>query len=289
MRNLFFPAVFAILFYSCNDGDIIVTTFNFESTTLENCGAPGNYVFFKIKNNPAESISLRLNSVDSIFNLDETLNIELNGMGNVVNYREYDGDITNNYFCNSVPPANPKVLVEYIGNSGTVVLTKNIVFNDNDGMDEPLSDFDTDGDAIPDYYDLDDDGDNVLTSVEIGSNPSEPRDTDGDGIPDFLDPDDDGDGILTINEEGDGDLNPANDIGPNGIPFYLDFDTSIFTETTQFRQHIYTRQTDIRLSLSNLVLTNGEDEIILETFDLGDKTNVLTRTIRVTPEFGSSN
>jgi FKBP-type peptidyl-prolyl cis-trans isomerase len=47
-------------------------------------------------------------------------------------------------------------------------------------------------------------------------------DTDGDGTPDFIDVDDDGDGILTINEDLNDDGDPTNDIGPNGIPRYLD-------------------------------------------------------------------
>jgi len=47
-------------------------------------------------------------------------------------------------------------------------------------------------------------------------------DTDEDGRPNYLDLDDDGDGILTRNEDIDGDGDPTNDIGINGIPKYLD-------------------------------------------------------------------
>lgn len=47
-------------------------------------------------------------------------------------------------------------------------------------------------------------------------------DTDDDGIANFIDVDDDGDGVLTRNEDIDGDGDPTNDIGMNGIPKYLD-------------------------------------------------------------------
>lgn len=47
-------------------------------------------------------------------------------------------------------------------------------------------------------------------------------DTDGDDIPNFLDLDDDGDGVFTAFEDIDGDGDPTNDIGANGIPKYLD-------------------------------------------------------------------
>jgi FKBP-type peptidyl-prolyl cis-trans isomerase FkpA len=47
-------------------------------------------------------------------------------------------------------------------------------------------------------------------------------DTDEDGLPNYIDVDDDGDGVLTRNEDIDGDGDPTNDIGVNGIPKYLD-------------------------------------------------------------------
>ncbi len=48
------------------------------------------------------------------------------------------------------------------------------------------------------------------------------NDTDNDNIPDFLDQDDDGDTVLTKDEDIDGDGDPTNDIGANGLPFFLD-------------------------------------------------------------------
>lgn len=70
---------------------------------------------------------------------------------------------------------------------------------------------DHDNDLVPSYLeDLNNNGD-VYDD-----------DTDGDGIPDVLDVDDDGDGVPTRFEDIDGDGDPTNDIGKNGIPKYLD-------------------------------------------------------------------
>ena len=98
--------------------------------------------------------------------------------------------------------------------------------DDNDGILSILEDIDgdgdvknddTDGDGIPNYFDVDDDGDNIGTIDEDVDEDGDPMndDTDSDGIANYLDNDDDGDGILTI-DESEGDANG------DGIPDYLD-------------------------------------------------------------------
>ncbi|MGB5420073.1 FKBP-type peptidyl-prolyl cis-trans isomerase [Algibacter sp.] len=79
--------------------------------------------------------------------------------------------------------------------------------HDSDGVPSYLEDLNGDGEFTVNYDDLTDETDD---------------DTDGDGIADYLDSDDDGDGVLTINEDLNGDGDPTNDIGANGIPNYLD-------------------------------------------------------------------
>jgi len=74
---------------------------------------------------------------------------------------------------------------------------------DNNFITQPLAD--TDGDMIPDIYDLDDDNDGISDVVENDGN--ETRDTDGDGIIDSRDLDSDNDGILDIIEFGGIDAN----------------------------------------------------------------------------------
>src|SRR5690606_3331288 len=88
---------------------------------------------------------------------------------------------------------------------------------------------DTDGDGIPDYLDVDDDGDNVPTATEIrvavGDNPTEDGypDTDGDGVPNHLDDDDDGDGVPTRREVTEDNQDPDNNINEGGnLKKYLD-------------------------------------------------------------------
>lgn len=301
MKKILFLLISAITLQSCDDGDLIVTTFDFENTALQVCGGPDVYVFYKIGSNTEESISLRVNTTQDIFFEDEStavgdydLVFTLDGTDNFVNYRIFNSTVTNSYFCNSVPPTTPEVTENYVGASGTAVLSARLTYNDDDGVDTvDSSDLlaegtaDLDGDGIPNFYDFDDDGDNVPTSVELGidvENP-EPRDTDEDNIPDYQDEDDDGDGILTRNESNDGDLDPTNDRTENNIPDYLNRMITVETINNAYIPHVYDFINTIAVLLNNVVLSNGEEQITQETLSLGTKENVMPGTVIITPAF----
>ena len=293
MRKLFFISILLSLFSSCNDGDIIVTDFNFEASNLNNCGGPGAYVFYNINNSLfAESISLVLETSDILFLESGTVEYVLNGMTYAVNYRKYDNDITDDYFCSNIPPTTPSVTIEFLGASGIAVLTTIVTKNDEDGIEEDsTSNLDTDNDGLLNYFDNDDDGDNVPTLNELGSefltgNNEFPLDTDNDGIYDYLDIDDDNDTILTRYEDANADLDPTNDFrGTNGDPDYLIASIINSTIVDQYITHSYQLTSDIELLINNLVLVNGSEEIIKETMVLGNKSGVINEAVALVPDF----
>mgnify|MGYP000960355987 FL=1 len=293
MRKLFFIFIIFSLLFSCNDGEIIVTDFNFETSNLNNCGGPGAYIFYNINNSlSAESISLILETSDILFFESGTVEYVLNGNTYVVDYRKYDGDITDSYFCSNIPPTSPGVSIEYLGASGIALLTTIVTRDDEDGIEEdPESNLDTDNDGLLNYFDNDDDGDNVPTVNELGagflSGDNEfPLDTDNDGIFDYLDIDDDGDTIFTRYEDANGDLDPTNDFtGTSDDPDYLTAAITNSNAIDQYRIHSYQITSDIELVINNLVLVNGSEEITKETMILGNKSGVIDGTISVTPDF----
>ena len=120
MNRLFAVIVFSIFLQSCDDGDVILTNFNFDNAALKTCGDVGNYVFYKENPQVFESLSLKLGTTDSIYKTEGLKIYDLNGTSNYVNYRNYDGALGNNYFCNSIPPTSPKVESDYLASSGTV-------------------------------------------------------------------------------------------------------------------------------------------------------------------------
>ncbi|MDX1463394.1 MAG: hypothetical protein R3359_10075 [Marinirhabdus sp.] len=285
----FVLALFLILttLVACDDGDVIVTSFDFEEADLQSCGGPGSYVFFKINPESSESISLKLGTQDSIFNIADTLNFQIDGTTNVVNYRTFDNPPTANYFCNSVPPTTPTVLQDFIGDDGVATVLVTTVLDDNDGLEEDdQSNLDTDMDGLLNYYDFDDDGDNVPTAFELGTDPDEPMDSDGDGIPDYLDPDDDNDGVLTREEDANMDLDPRNDITDDSVGAdYLNPNVSKQYTIEMFTVHTYNSTSSIDLFVTNAVLTNGEEQLTQESLPFGSIGNIFSGTVTITPVF----
>ncbi|MFT6125961.1 MAG: hypothetical protein ACJAVA_000419 [Flavobacteriaceae bacterium] len=290
MKKLFLLLTISIFLSSCNDGDVIVTTFDFDDESLNNCGEAGGYVLFKINTTTNESISLSLDTNNNIFDATEEQMFELNGEGNIVNYRKYSGALSSDYFCNNVPPTSPSVTSEFIAASGDAILNPTITLDDEDGLEESSeSDLDSDGDGLLDYYDNDDDGDNVLTSTELGANflngiTNEPQDSDKDGIYDYLDTDDDNDTILTRNEDLDGNLEPSNDT-TDGIPNYLNSAVTTENIVNEYRPHTYNYNSDISVLLSDIVLIGGDNEVIQQTLSLGTIEGAINETISITPSF----
>ncbi len=278
MRKLFFVISTFILFplNSCDDGDVITFELDFDDTFMV-CESGGDLVFYKTKNDPSESLSLKVTGLTlaEILDVDENnvfeKTITINA-DNPFNYRTYSNtELPSNLFCNAVPNSEVKLKEDIVSTSGTAILRTVLIEDDNDGIPAELEDVngdgdldndDTDGDGIPNYLDADDDGDNILTKDE---NPDpdgngifdDAQDTDGDGIPDYLDSDDDGDGILTRDEENDSqDNNPANDITNSEVgPDYLNPDVATEVEATAYREHTIYRTFKVTLVIENFDLT----------------------------------
>lgn len=291
-RFLFLLILSSIFIQSCDDGDIIVRSFNFDNAELKTCGDVGNYVFYKVNPDSKESLSLKMEVLDSLYREEGIVNYALNGTTILVDYRTYDAALGNNYFCSSIPPTSPNVTVEYVASSGTAVFTTTFLIEDNDGVPREYEFAgDTDGDGLDDMYDFDDDGDNVPTVFELNledddEDPfSNPKDTDGDGVPDFLDNDDDNDGVLTRFEDENLDLDPKNDItDPTVGPDYLNPEVANSYEVFQHQPHEYQIFKSVQITLKDLVLVRGDEQIIIETLDMGTIENVEIITKTVTPQ-----
>ena len=307
MRKLIYILLAVILLYnySCDDGDIVSVELDFENT-FNACGV-NDLVLYKTKDDPSESLSLKI----SQFTIEDLLKVDTNNLfektitlssSNPFNYRTYSNTrLPNDLFCNDIPNSEVQIIDDVECTSGTAELKTILTQDDLDDIETSLEDInnngdfyddDTDGDTLPNFLDADDDGDNILTKNE---NPdpngdgdlSDAQDTDGDSIPDYLDADDDGDGIDTRDEENDSqDNNPANDITNSASgPDYLNPDVANLVPATAYREHTISRSYIISVTLRNIDL----ELISYDTFDFGTlETSEIPsnfKTIKITPDF----
>lgn len=288
MKNIFRFLFLFIFFSSCDDGDLIVTDFDFENEQLQWCGTLNSQVVFNINNDQVnEAIAFRFGLQTSelqFFALEEgVIEVPLNTTNQVI-YRVFDAEVRANYFCNEIPPVSPDVTEEFRSTTGGVVLIATTLrtAEDHDGDGVPSTaegiaeELDTDGDGIPNYLDVDDDGDNVLTKDEIKVQAENSAngfpDTDNDGIPNYLDADDDNDGTITRYEDWNMNNSPLDDQNEEGLPYYLNSEiVDSFTVNT-FRENAISRSFRYTFTARNLTLVkqNGDGEQIrLENYVLG--------------------
>ena len=309
-----------MIFESCDDGDLIVTSFDFTDLPIKYCSTVTldnnenvitNYIFYKINSETNESLAFSLSTSDPILEAPNDSGAYIYNLGNSVDsfisYRIYNGAVDSNYFCSKIPPSSPIVNEEYLSDEGNLRIVTQGDYNDRDGIDAEFEIVlenadgnlteDLDGDGIPNIYDFDDDGDNVPTNQEgvvlnaDGSiNYEESLDTDGDGIPNFMDNDDDGDGVLTINEDVDGDLNPNNDTTDISIgPDYLNSNVKIDYAINTYRNHTYyLEDITLTINITNAVFIkdSGDETIRQQNLFFGEFA-APSQTITITPEFSN--
>jgi hypothetical protein len=117
----------AFTLYACNDGDFDVPVFEFTKT-VNKCG---EYVLYITNTNKTEVLVLTLppTAIDSIVSV-QPLPISTTV---TATYRIFDVGITDNYFCQAIPPLEPKIIKELKADGGTVniktteVLTNGVV------------------------------------------------------------------------------------------------------------------------------------------------------------------
>ncbi|MBD0822893.1 hypothetical protein [Aestuariibaculum marinum] len=278
MRKIFFAlTTLSLLTYSaCDDGDVLDVEFDFDDE-FSVCTGTNGLVFYKTKNDPSESLSVRISEINSLSEIlavgDDNIFADTLSLSatNTFNYRTYSNtSLPSDLFCNDIPNSEVRILEDYEATSGYVIIRTELTEDDNDGIpailedrngNGDLTDDDTDNDGIPNYLDADDDGDNILTKDENpdpngDNNLDDAQDTDGDGIPDYLDNDDDGDGVLTRDEENESqDNNPANDItNPDAGPDYLNPEVNTTVSATSYRAHNITKAYKVTLTVYDIDL-----------------------------------
>lgn len=312
IRRFFILLCFAFL-TTCDDGDILTVDLEFDEELAQCTNFEDYHLVYDTREDPNEALILIFekgdDTNDALFTHATTegspTELTIDASTTRFIYRTYNRELTSSDICAVVPPSDLTIREDYEAGSGDVYITSTIVDDDNDGVpsiyeygpggiDDPQ---DTDTDGTPDYLDIDDDGDNVLTENELdeldedgdGDPLTNPLNTDAnhptnsDDLPNYLDDDDDGDLIPTRLEDANGENGPGDDrIAVNDVlvELYLNAaeNTSYVFDDYDAFENSYTRTVETVFVINNTDLTIfrtteitlGTLTTIIEDFDPDD-------------------
>jgi hypothetical protein len=118
MKRFLGLLVFILLLNGCDDGDLILETIDFEDAATLSCST--NDIIYKLKDKEA----LLLEIPESSFPNEPSLVgapklIEINSTNRVV-YRFYNGTVSSDNICETIPPATPNVIDQWTASAGTI-------------------------------------------------------------------------------------------------------------------------------------------------------------------------
>lgn len=120
MKKLLFLFV-VLLLVACDDGNFDVPSFEFDNQV----SVCGTYVLHIKNSSSTETLAITLSETD-LPDTEGTTELEITAVRGV-NYRIYNGAIGTEYFCQNLPPTEPRVIRELNAESGTIVLETSVV------------------------------------------------------------------------------------------------------------------------------------------------------------------
>ena len=127
MKRVFILMIFILLFNGCDDGNLTLETINFEDAATKSCSA--NNIIYKLKENEALLFEIpKTEFINEPTDPAVPRVIDINNSTYRVVYRFYDGAVTEDNVCNTIPPAKPYVVDQWTATSGKIeiVTTTNI-------------------------------------------------------------------------------------------------------------------------------------------------------------------
>ncbi|MBT8182722.1 MAG: hypothetical protein KJO53_14170 [Eudoraea sp.] len=112
------------LFNSCDDGDLVIETIDFNDTSISFCESTttvNSTLFFKIKTTEALVLQLQSGLLKNEVSAD-TIVSAVPGQSQLI-YRTFSDNVSSNYFCDAVPPVIPTVTDEFDAENGEVLIT----------------------------------------------------------------------------------------------------------------------------------------------------------------------
>jgi hypothetical protein len=118
MKRVLSLMVFVLILNACDDGNLTQEEINFEDISTQNCGT--NDVIYKLKEKEALLVEIPKSSFTNEPSSTGTPTIlDINSSNRVV-YRFYNGTVSADNICETIPPATPSVIDQWNAAAGKI-------------------------------------------------------------------------------------------------------------------------------------------------------------------------
>lgn len=125
----YFSLLFIALFQSCSDGNLDIASFEFEDTV----NVCGSYTLYRLSTNgQKEALIVTLTAQQIRQDEEPVIPVQVSSKGlYTVTDRVFDDQVTSAYFCATIPPVEPKVLRNWEGVSGFILIENRPVYEED--------------------------------------------------------------------------------------------------------------------------------------------------------------
>ena len=131
MKRFFSLMIFILLLNGCDDGNLTLETINFEDADTKSCTT--NNILYKLKEKEALLLEIPKTEFENEPTADPNFPkiIDIDNSTYRVVYRFYDGIVSTNNICSTIPPAKPYANDQWTASSGKIeILTTTIKSTD---------------------------------------------------------------------------------------------------------------------------------------------------------------
>ena len=126
MKKLFVLVASVFLLQACDDGDITLESFNFDTVAVQNCS--DNNLVFKINDKELLLLNIPTSSFVNVETADGSPRIVTVSSTNQIIYRLYSGNVSSTTICSTLPPATPVVKKEWNATGGTIEIITDALY-----------------------------------------------------------------------------------------------------------------------------------------------------------------
>ena len=126
MKKLLVLAASVFLLQACDDGDITLESFNFDTVNVQECST--NDLVFKINGEELLLLNIPASSFANVETPDGSPRIVNVSASNQIIYRIYSGNVTSTNICSTIPPATPVVKNEWNATGGTIEIITDALY-----------------------------------------------------------------------------------------------------------------------------------------------------------------